>query len=66
MQKYLLLLIIFTSTLFAGYSTPGTGKSWNLDSLVAFSGGSVTFGSGYYTFHDTLTISQADTSKDSH
>jgi hypothetical protein len=63
MQKYLLLLIIFTSTLFAGYSSPGTGKSWNLDSLVAFSGGSVTFGSGYYTFHDTLTISQSDTLK---
>lgn len=61
MNKYLPLLFLFTTTLFAGYSTPGTGKSWNLDSLVSNSGGSVTYGNGYYTFHDTLTISQSDT-----
>ncbi len=63
MKKYILFILLISSTLFAGYSTPGAGKSWNLDSLVAFSGGSVTFGSGYYTFHDTLTISQSDTLK---
>jgi hypothetical protein len=63
MKKIILLLLIASSTLLAGYSTPGTGKSWNLDSLVAYSGGSVTFGSGFYTFHDTLTISQSDTLK---
>jgi hypothetical protein len=63
MIKYILFLILSATTLFAGYSTPGTSRSWNLDSLVAFSGGSVTFGSGYYTFHDTLTISQSDTLK---
>jgi len=47
----------------ANYSTPGTGKSWNLDSLVANSGGEVTFSSGTYFFTDTLNISQSDTLK---
>jgi hypothetical protein len=63
MRKYLLLLFLFPAALFAGYSTPGTGKSWNLDSLVAFSGGSVTYSGGAYHFNDTLSISQSDTLK---
>jgi len=63
MIRYLLLLIIFTEASYAGYSTPGTGKSWNLDSLVTYSGGSVTYSSGTYFFNDTLTISQSDTLK---
>lgn len=63
MKKILLFLLLFSSTLFAGYATPGTGISWNLDSLVVYSGGSVTYGNGYYTFHDTLIITQYDTLK---
>ena len=63
MKKYILLLLFFSSTVFAGYSTPGTGRSWNLDSLVVHSGGSVTFSSGIYFFNDTLSVSQSDTLK---
>jgi parallel beta-helix repeat protein len=63
MKKILLITLLFTSTVFAGYSTPGTGKSWNLDSLTAFSGGSVTFSGGVYYFNDTLTVTQSDTLK---
>jgi hypothetical protein len=63
MKKYILFLLLLNSLLFAGYSTPGSGKNWNLDSLVAFSGGSVTFSSGTYHFNDTLSITQSDTLK---
>lgn len=63
MNKFLLILLFFTNAVYAGYSTPGTGKSWNLDSLVTHSGGSVTYSSGTYFFNDTLTISQSDTLK---
>jgi hypothetical protein len=48
---------------YANYSTPGTGKNWNLDSLVANSGGDVTFSGGNYFFNDTLVLSQSDTLK---
>ena len=48
MKNILLVLLFFSSAVYAGYSTPGTGKSWNLDSLAAFSGGSVTLNSGVY------------------
>ena len=63
MKKYILVLLICTTAIYAGYSTPGTGKSWNLDSLVTHSGGSITYSSGTYFFNDTLTISQSDTLK---
>jgi parallel beta-helix repeat protein len=63
MKKILLFLLLFSSVVYAGYSTPGTGKSWNLDSLTAFSGGSVTFSGGVYYFNDTLNITQSDTLK---
>jgi len=63
MKRILLVFLLYSSAVYAGYSTPGTGKSWNLDSLTAFSGGSVTFSSGIYYFNDTLTLSQSDTLK---
>ncbi len=63
MKKILTILLLFSSVVYAGYSTPGTGKSWNLDSLTAFSGGSVTFSGGVYYFNDTLILSQSDTLK---
>ena len=46
---------------YSGYSTPGNGRVWNLDSLVSNSQGSVTFSGGSYFLNDTLTISQSDT-----
>ncbi len=67
-MKHLLIGILFSFFIlnsgFADYNTPGTGKSWTLDSLVANSGGSVTFVSGsYFLNDDTLTISKNDTLK---
>ncbi len=59
---YLLLLaVVFTSASFARYATPGTAVKWNLDSLVKYSGGAVTFSSGLYNANDTVFISQNDT-----
>ncbi len=44
------------------YTTPGTGVVWDMDDLVANSGGAVTGDSGSYVFHDWwVTISAGDT-----
>ncbi len=62
----ILLTFIFLSVFlnsYANYTTPGTGKNWNLDSLVAYSGGNVTFASGNYLVNDTITVSASDTIK---
>ncbi|MBX7042567.1 MAG: right-handed parallel beta-helix repeat-containing protein [Ignavibacteria bacterium] len=55
------LLAAFSQHCYPGYTTPGNGRVWNLDSLVANSQGSVTFSGGSYFLNDTLTISQSDT-----
>lgn len=59
----ILPVLLFCFNTFANYTTPGSGKSWTLDSLVANSGGEVTFSSGTYFFTDTLIISASDTLK---
>ncbi|HCA43041.1 MAG TPA: hypothetical protein DEP28_07290 [Bacteroidetes bacterium] len=64
MKKIILLflsLCILIPEVYANYSTPGTNKRWNLDSLVNFSGGVVTFSGGFYNVNDTLIISATDT-----
>ncbi|UCE36445.1 MAG: right-handed parallel beta-helix repeat-containing protein [Thermoplasmata archaeon] len=38
------------------YTTPGSGVNWDMDDLVANSGGAVTGASGIYTFHETVII----------
>jgi len=64
-MKKIIYLVLFlaamNSEIFANYSTPGTNKRWNLDSLVVNSGGVVTFSSGSYNINDTLIISASDT-----
>ncbi len=62
MKKILLFLFIsiFTNS-YSNYTTPGTGVVWDLDSLVAYSGGDVTLSSDEYFFNDTITISASDT-----
>lgn len=64
MKKILALLffILFTNS-YANYTTPGTGRSWNLDSLVTFSGGNITISGGDYLVNDTIKISASDTIK---
>lgn len=63
MRFYLLLMSLLAVQLTAtsNYSTPGAGKIWNLDSLVLYSGGVVTFSQGVYNVNDTLTVSASDT-----
>ncbi len=62
MKKFIVILIlsVFTNS-FANYTTPGAGKSWNLDSLVLNSGGNITLSGGNYHFNDTIVISASDT-----
>ncbi|MDQ3020815.1 MAG: right-handed parallel beta-helix repeat-containing protein [Bacteroidota bacterium] len=57
-----LLLFLFSNS-YSNFTTPGTGKCWDLDSLVSFSGGIVTLSSGNYLINDTITISASDTIK---
>lgn len=63
MTKTLLALVLSFSFLnsFANYSTPGTGKRWDMDSLVANSGGNVTFSSNAYFINDSISITASDT-----
>jgi hypothetical protein len=64
MKKILTLtLFVLIQNLYANYSTPGTGRSWTLDSLVSYSAGNVTLSSGDYFVNDTITISVSDTLK---
>lgn len=59
----LLFLFLFSVHTYANYSTPGTGRNWNLDSLVANSSGNVTYSGGIYFINDTLIVSASDTIK---
>lgn len=63
MKSFYLLLLSFliTSASFARYDTPGTAVKWNLDSLVFYSGGAVTFSGGSYNVNDLVFISLNDT-----
>lgn len=64
MKKILIILIAFVSSnILADYSTPNTGRNWNLDSLVAFSGGAVTFSSGSYLVNQNVNVLNSDTLK---
>jgi len=60
---YTIAFLLFIQQAFAVYSTPGTGRNWNLDSLVANSSGHFTFSGGSYFLLDTLIISSSDTIK---
>ncbi len=61
MKKYLLILsILCTGLTFGQYTTPGTGVTWNLDSLVQYSGGVLIGTFPSYELSDTITISLND------
>ncbi len=60
---YIFVFLLSVQQLYAIYITPGTGKNWNLDSLVANSNGHITFSGGVYYINDTLVVSQSDTIK---
>lgn len=61
-KLFTIFLIIFSiANLSAQYVTPGTGIDWNLDDLVANSGGVVVLETnGQYTINEDLTISDTD------
>lgn len=58
----LLLLIVFTANIsHSQYTTPNTGVKWNMDSLVAYSAGVVTYSDGNYLINSNLFINTFDT-----
>jgi len=61
MNKYLLILtILCTGLTFGQYTTPGTGVTWTLDSLVLYSGGVLTGIFPTYELSDNIVISVND------
>ena len=60
MKKVLMFLLIISSSLFAQYTTPGTGVDWNMDDLVTNSAGTVTGTFPNYTITELVTVSAND------
>ncbi|MBE2280158.1 MAG: right-handed parallel beta-helix repeat-containing protein [Ignavibacteriaceae bacterium] len=54
------LLIFAFNTVYAQFTTPGTGVNWTTDSLVAFSAGVVTGTFPNYTISNKITIAATD------
>src|SRR5438874_12068376 len=64
MKKYFILLLLLSAhNSYSNYISPGTGKNWTLDSLVAYSAGDVTYSGGIYFVNDTVYVSASDTLK---
>lgn len=60
-MKILLLLIVLLSGIsFPQFITPGTAVVWNMDSLVARSGGTVTGAFPNYQINNLVTVSAGD------
>lgn len=60
---FIILIFLSGELVYSNYYTPGTGKNWNLDSLVYYSAGDVTYANGFYFINDTINVSQSDTIK---
>ncbi|RPI71791.1 MAG: hypothetical protein EHM47_09475, partial [Ignavibacteriales bacterium] len=60
MKIFLLTAFLFSYVSFAQYTTPGTGITWNLDSLVLHSGGVVTGAFPNYTVTHKIFVSADD------
>jgi type IX secretion system substrate protein/copper-binding protein NosD len=60
MKKVLMFLLIISSSLFAQYTTPGSGVDWNMDDLVTNSAGTVTGAFPNYTINELVTVSAND------
>lgn len=60
-MRMILITILFLSiNLFAQYTTPNSSVVWNLDSLVQYSGGTVTGTFPNYTVNGKITVSSND------
>jgi hypothetical protein len=60
MKKVLMFLIIISTSLFAQYTTPGSGVDWNMDDLVTNSAGTVTGTFPNYIINELVTVSAND------
>lgn len=60
MKKIVQLVLLFTSISLAQFVTPNTGINWDLDSLVAKSGGKVTGAFPNYVINDSIRVSAND------
>ena len=60
MKTIILAMILFSSQIFAQYTTPNTGVNWNLDNLVTNSGGVVTGAFPNYSISNKIIISAND------
>jgi len=60
MKKAIQLMLLLTSISFAQVVTPNTGITWNLDSLVAKSGGKVTGAFPNYQVNDSVRVQAND------
>jgi parallel beta-helix repeat protein len=60
-MKNILLIVLFASvSLFAQYTTPGTGVIWNLDSLVLYSSGVVVGSFPNYQINNNVIVAAND------
>jgi hypothetical protein len=60
MKNLYLVFLVFTSNIFAQYTTPGTGVIWNLDSLVQYSSGVVTGSFPTYQINNNVIVATND------
>ena len=60
MKTIVLAMILFSSQIFAQYTTPNTGVNWNLDDLVTNSGGVVTGTFPNYSITNNIIVSAND------
>ena len=60
MKEIFTFILLFSIQTIAQYTTPNTGVNWNLDDLVANSGGVVTGTFPNYAINNKITISETD------
>jgi hypothetical protein len=60
MRIFLITVLLLSINLFAQYTTPNTSVVWNLDSLVQYSGGTVTGSFPNYNINGKITVSTND------
>jgi len=58
---FMIVFVIGSFNIFADFTSPGTGITYNLDSLVTYSAGAVTVDSANYYINQSVIISTTDT-----
>lgn len=60
MIRHIVIVLVLSVPLIAGYTTPAASVRWTMDSLVVHSGGAVTGTFPSYSVHDTVFIAAGD------